>query len=121
MEPSTPVYGSDAHLRSLLEASRAFFAANPARRLYAGFVGMNDKGGWEFIIFDPKWMAGQFTFTPPNDTLSREQFQAILNGEERGEELLTAWAKESAGSVHLAQAAALAEVLEDVPTSPTRH
>lgn len=114
-------YGSDAHLRSLIDAAKAFFATNPTRKLYAAFVGVSEVGAWDFIIFDAKRMVGEFGFTPPNESMTREQFQYLLNTLPKGEEMLTEWVAQGGERVRSAHATAMEDILRDAPASPTRH
>lgn len=108
-------------LAAALEGARDFFKRNSARRFYAASLGDGPDGSWAFCVFEGLFPAGWLNFTPPDDSMTREQFQEVLNTRPIGETMLRECVDSSGVAVRKIVDDALGDVLAVMPTMPTRH
>jgi hypothetical protein len=99
----------------------AFFEASPDRKLYAGFVGYTEDGGWVYLVMERSGPYGAFDFEPPTDEFTMEQFTVLLNRLPRGEQVMSDAVERVGGTVRAARDKLMSNLLANAPTSPTRH
>ncbi|MEI7294051.1 hypothetical protein WCQ02_18065 [Paraburkholderia tropica] len=121
MQKIDSIETTPARLAEALEGAREFFQKNPTRQFYAASVGNGPDGSWAFCVFDGRFPAGWLNFTPPDDSMTREQFQQVLNTRPVGERMLRECVDNSGAEVRRIVDAAMDEVLSAAPASPTRH
>lgn len=121
MNDAHPLNASPDQLAEALEGAHEFFRKNPTRQFYAASVGNGPDGSWAFCVFDGRFPAGWLNFTPPDDSMTREQFQDVLNTRPIGEKMLRECVEHSGERVREIVDDAMAEVVAAEPASPTRH
>ncbi|MFP3706177.1 hypothetical protein SB783_19370 [Paraburkholderia sp. SIMBA_009] len=121
MRANVQMNTSPDQLAAALEGAREFFKKNPTRQFYAAVLGESMDGSWAFCVFDGRFPAGWLNFTPPDDSMTREQFQQVLNTRPIGEAMLRECVGSNGVAVRKIVDDALADVLAAVPANPTRH